>query len=217
LVLIDFYKTIISQSTGIYREKGSKFIAYASPSNSVDEAMQYVDHIKKEHPKARHHCFAYRIDPDRTQYRSNDDGEPSGTAGRPILGQIDALELTNLIIVVVRYFGGKLLGTSGLIHAYRSAAKDALDQNSIIEKEITLDIEIQFHYRLMGIIMEQVKKMKFVIVEQHFDDRPFLIVQVPRHGLEVKLSALVASVLDLPLYEVKNNLIFPDLHIRFKC
>jgi len=121
----DTYKTILSPSQGIYKEKGSRFVAYAIPVSSQDEIKPLIDKIKKEHHEARHHCYAYMIGHERIIWRMNDDGEPSGTAGRPILGQINSYGLTNLIIVVCRYFGGTLLGVSGLINAYRSSAASA--------------------------------------------------------------------------------------------
>lgn len=127
--MLDVYNTIESISEGLFKDKGSKFIAYTFPSDSTERFQISLEKIKKEHIKARHFCYAYRIGIDGTLYRANDDGEPSGTAGKPILGQIDKYELTNIGIVVVRYFGGVKLGTSGLINAYRLAAKESIENS----------------------------------------------------------------------------------------
>ncbi|MDV7398872.1 YigZ family protein, partial [Arthrospira platensis SPKY1] len=128
------YKTLASSSTGEFKDRGSKFIAYAYPVADEEEAMEKVAELRKEHFKARHHCFAWRFGVDGLRFRANDDGEPSGTAGRPILGQIDSFELTNVVVIVVRYFGGTLLGASGLIQAYRESAAEALRQATIEER-----------------------------------------------------------------------------------
>ncbi|MDP2112754.1 MAG: YigZ family protein, partial [Bacteroidota bacterium] len=128
----DTYKTIEKPSEGLFKDKGSKFISFAFPVNSEDEIKDIVQSIKKEHHSARHHCYAWRLGADHLHFRANDDGEPSSTAGKPILGQIQSFDLTNILIVVVRYFGGTLLGVSGLINAYRSAALDAINQAEIV-------------------------------------------------------------------------------------
>ena len=132
----DVYKTIKSTSEGIYKEKGSRFVSIAIPLSEVESLKTIIDNIRKEHREARHHCYAYMIGHERTIWRVNDDGEPSGTAGRPIMGQINSYGLTNLIIVVSRYFGGTLLGVSGLINAYRKAAASALQNAEILERTL---------------------------------------------------------------------------------
>src|ERR1035438_4724191 len=132
----DNYKTISSSSQGIYKEKGSKFIAYTFPVKTETEIKAHIEKLKKEHHSARHHCYAYRLHPDKSVYRMNDDGEPSGTAGKPIFGQIQSNDLTDILIVVVRYFGGTLLGVSGLINAYRSAAVEVLKNSTFINKTV---------------------------------------------------------------------------------
>ncbi|MEM6700850.1 MAG: YigZ family protein, partial [Bacteroidota bacterium] len=128
----DQYKTLAAPSTGEFKDRGSKFFAYAFPVETETEVATALEQVKKEHFKARHHCYAYRLGMDKNNFRANDDGEPSGMAGRPILGQIDSWELTDVFIVVVRYFGGTKLGTSGLINAYKKSAMDALEQAEII-------------------------------------------------------------------------------------
>lgn len=154
----DSYYTIKSASEGIYKEKGSRFIAYACPITDTEEVRQVTDKIRKEHHEARHHCFAYMIGKDRSIWRVNDDGEPSGTAGRPILGQINSSGLTNILIVVSRYFGGTLLGVSGLINAYRSAAASAIENAEIVECTVKNYYEITYPYISMNDVMKILKE-----------------------------------------------------------
>src|SRR5688572_6236821 len=144
----DFYNTIEKSSTAELKDRGSRFIAFAIPISNVNDFKEKLAGIKKEHPKATHHCFAYRLGPDRSVYRINDDGEPSGTAGKPILGQIDSKQLTNVLIVVVRYFGGTLLGTTGLINAYKNAAALALQVTPLVQKPVLVNYRLQFDYTL---------------------------------------------------------------------
>ena len=152
------YKTLAKPSEGIYKEKGSKFISYAYPADSEEDVKFILQKLKKEHHSARHHCYAFVLGTDRSKFRANDDGEPSGTAGKPILGQINSFELTNVVIVVVRYFGGTLLGTGGLIRSYRAAAADALQNGIIITQTIKIQIIIKFPYELMNEVMKLLKE-----------------------------------------------------------
>jgi len=165
----DTYKTIGSPAEGIYKEKGSKFIAYAFPVSDEQQIREITLRLKKEHHSARHHCFAWRLGADLNLFRVNDDGEPSGTAGRPILGQIKLLELTDILVVVVRYFGGILLGTSGLTNAYKHAAADALNNAQIIGKIIENTVEVNFGYLAMNEFMMLLKEYQLVMQESHFD------------------------------------------------
>ena len=165
----DTYKTILSSSQGIYKEKGSRFVAYAIPVSSQEEVKPIIDKIKKEHHEARHHCYAYMIGHERIIWRVNDDGEPSGTAGRPILGQINSYGLTNLIIVVCRYFGGTLLGVSGLINAYRSSAVSALQNAVFTERTIREYYEIRYPYISMNDVMKILKEEAIEQSEQIFE------------------------------------------------
>ncbi len=165
----DSYKTIRSSSQGIYKEKGSRFISFAFPVSAPEEIKSIIDKIRKEHHEARHHCFAYMIGRERKIRRMNDDGEPSGTAGRPILGQINAFSLTNILIVVSRYFGGTLLGVSGLINAYRSAAASAIQNAEIIECTLREYYEITFPYRSMNDVMRILKEENVGQSDQLFD------------------------------------------------
>lgn len=164
----DTYKTIKDPSTGLYKEKGSKFLGFAFPVSDEKEIRDILLKLRKEHHSARHHCFAWRLGPEIEEYRINDDGEPSGTAGRPIFNQIKAHELTNILIVVVRYFGGILLGTSGLTNAYKQAALDAIQQGEIIEQVVEDLIEVQFDYSAMNEYMHIVKEMQLKQVKADF-------------------------------------------------
>ncbi len=165
----DVYKTIAATSKAIYTEKRSKFIAYAIPILSTDDVKNEIDKLKKEYYDARHICWAYMLGADRLEFRSNDDGEPSGTAGKPILGQINSNELTNILVAVVRYFGGIKLGTSGLIVAYREAAADAIREADIIEKTVDLRISFGFEYSFMNDVMKIVKDLEPAILDQSYD------------------------------------------------
>jgi uncharacterized YigZ family protein len=167
---LDTYQTIAAPSIGEFKEKGSKFIAYAYFVSDEIEIKEKLDLLKKEHFKATHHCYAYRLGTDGKNYRANDDGEPSGTAGRPILGQIDSFGLTNLLIVVVRYYGGTKLGTSGLINAYREAAKLALENSVKIEKIIESQIDFSVPYLKMNEVMQFLKQYEIELVTNDYSD-----------------------------------------------
>lgn len=164
----DTYKTIESLSEGIYKDRGSKFIAYAYPVTNEQQVKEHVAALRKEHFSARHHCFAFRIGADKQLFRANDDGEPSGTGGKPILGQIQSHDLTNVLIVVVRYFGGTLLGVSGLIAAYRGAAADALANAKIVEKQVMETYALKFPYDAMPAVMKILKEEALEQRDQDF-------------------------------------------------
>jgi uncharacterized YigZ family protein len=165
----DTYKTISSSSQGIYKEKGSRFVSFAFPVSEQKEIKPIIDKIRKENHEARHHCFAYMIGFERTNYRISDDGEPSGTAGKPILGQINSFGLTNVLIVVSRYFGGTLLGVSGLINAYRSATASAINNAELIEMTLREYYEIIYPYSSMNDVMIILKEENIGQTEQIFD------------------------------------------------
>lgn len=165
----DTYKTIIGTSSGIYKEKGSRFISVAIPVSNQEQIKPIIDKIRKEHHDAKHHCYAYMLGHERLIWRVNDDGEPSGTGGRPILGQINSLGLTNIIIVISRYFGGTLLGVSGLINAYRSAAAAALANAKITEKTVNEYYEITFPFSSLKDVMKVLKEENLGQSEQLFD------------------------------------------------
>ena len=166
----DIYKTIDLAGEGIYSEKRSKFLAFAIPVQSTDDVKREVEAYQKKYYDARHVCYAYRLGGRRELFRANDNGEPSGTAGKPILGQIDSRELTNVLVIVVRYFGGIKLGTSGLIVAYKAAAAEALDATEHIEKTINEEITLKFSYPLLNDVLRIVKEENPRIVEQVFDN-----------------------------------------------
>ena len=166
----DVYKTIDVQGEGIYSEKRSKFLAFAIPVLTLDDVKREVEAYQKKYYDARHVCYAYRLGERRELFRANDNGEPSGTAGKPILGQIDSRELTNVLVIVVRYFGGIKLGTSGLIVAYKAAAAEALDATVPVEKTINEEITLKFSYPLLNDVLRIVKEENPRIVEQIFDN-----------------------------------------------
>lgn len=192
--LPDAYHTLAAPSTGEYKDRNSKFIAHAYPVQTEAAALAQVEALRKEHFKARHHCFAWRLGPDGARHRANDDGEPSGTAGRPILGQIDAFGLTDVLIVVVRYFGGTLLGTSGLIHAYRESAAEALRQGRIVEKIVQDTFIFDFDYALMPDVMNAVKKLGLDLVREEYGDRGLLEVAIRQSEAESKLLQVKALI-----------------------
>ena len=154
----DTYKTIDAISESIYTEKRSKFISIAIPVRTHEEVKEYLAEYQKKYYDARHVCYAYMLGPDRKDFRANDNGEPSGTAGRPILGQINSHELTDILVIVVRYFGGIKLGTSGLIVAYKTVAAQALDEASVLEKTVDEDVTVMFEYPFMNDVMRIVKE-----------------------------------------------------------
>jgi len=160
------YKTIVQKSTGDFRDRGSKFFAFAHPIKGTDDVKTILQALKKEHPKAVHHCYAYRLGTDGTQYRANDDGEPAGSAGKPILGQIDSAGLTNVLVVVVRYFGGTLLGVPGLINAYKTACNEALQIAEVEEKWTENLVRISFDYPVMGEVLYLLKQSEATIYQQ---------------------------------------------------
>lgn len=167
--MIDEYKTISSASEGSYSELRSKFLAFAHPVSAVEEAMAFVDQYQKKYYDARHVCWAYVIGPEREVFRSNDNGEPSGTAGKPILGQINSFGLTDVVVLVVRYFGGVKLGTSGLIGAYRTAAAEALSNAETVVRTVDAQWTFSFEYPFMTAVMKIVRDMEARIVAQSYD------------------------------------------------
>lgn len=168
----DQYKTILEETIGegYYTEKRSKFLAFAHHIESVDEAKELVITYRKQYYDARHCCYAYMLGPEQKVFRANDDSEPSSTAGKPILGQIISHELTDVIVFVIRYFGGVKLGTSGLINAYRTAANEALSNASVVVKQVEETIDFDFTYPMMNDVMRVVKEMQPRVIDQKFDN-----------------------------------------------
>ncbi|WP_390461421.1 IMPACT family protein [Phocaeicola massiliensis] len=189
----DTYKTIIGVAEGIYTEKRSKFIAIAIPVHTVEEIKQHLDIYQKKYYDARHVCYAYMLGHERKDFRANDNGEPSGTAGKPILGQINSNGLTDILIVVVRYFGGIKLGTSGLIVAYKAAAAEAIANATIIEKTVDDEIAVAFEYPFMNDVMRIVKEEELEILEQSYDMDCLMKLRI-RRSMMGKLRARLEKV-----------------------
>ena len=184
----DLYKTIQSSAKGQFRDKGSRFIAFAFPVNNEEEIKQRIEELKKEYHDARHHCFAWRLGADKERYRVNDDGEPSGSAGKPIFGQIQSLDLTEILVVVVRYFGGTLLGVGGLIQAYRSATASALENAMIIEKKVEEHLQLEFDYTAMNSVMKMIKDFALKFEDQQFDLDCSLTLRVWKRNVQAILD-----------------------------
>lgn len=181
------YKTIKNPSEGLFKDKGSKFMAFAYPVISEDEAKMHLNELRKEHHSARHHCWAYKID---GLNRSSDDGEPTNSAGKPILGQIEAFNVTNVAIIVVRYFGGVLLGVGGLMQAYKEAAKSALQNAEIVKKEYMCGFSISFSYEQNSAVMNVLKRNKAEIISQDFSEACSFRCRVSREKSQQCISAL---------------------------
>ena len=176
----DKYKEVKNHSTGIYKEKGSKFIAYSYPVYSEDQVKEKLEEVRKLEYSARHYCYAYILNPDKSSQRANDDGEPSSTAGKPILGQILSNDLTNILIIVVRYFGGVKLGVPGLIRSYRTAAADTIANSTLITKTIKEQYVVSFKYPQMNDVMRLIKEFDLEVVNTDFQIDCKLIFAVPK-------------------------------------
>ena len=184
----DTYKTIAAPAEGLYKEKGSKFLAFAYPVRTIDEVKAHLEQLRKDYFDARHHCYAYILGPRKDAFRANDDGEPSGTGGRPIHGQLLSADLTDTLIVVVRYFGGILLGASGLANAYKTAARDAIDHATIIEKTIDCRYRLSFEYVTMNDVMRILKD---------YDLKP----ENPQYDMDCSLEVSVRQSLSVRFYD----------------
>ena len=184
LMINDYYNTIDSPSIAEFKERGSKFIAYAFPVQTINDFKEKLAGIKKEHPKATHHCFAYRLGLDGSVFRVSDDGEPSGSAGRPILGQIDSKQVTNVGVVVVRYFGGTLLGVPGLINAYKTATSMALQITPIIAKPVMVHFLIRFDYTQMNEVLRILRQFECTVSNMENQLFSSLEAGIPRNRLD---------------------------------
>lgn len=180
----DFYYTVEQKSVAEYKDKGSKFVAIVIPFTNVDEFKSHMEGIKKDYPKASHYCFAYRVGLDGNAYRVSDDGEPSGTAGKPIFGLIESKQLTDILIVVVRYFGGTLLGVPGLISAYRSAASFALQTVPVIQKQIEKQYNLHFDYTIINEVMKICKQYNCTIIKQEIQLFCDMRIGIPKNRLD---------------------------------
>lgn len=187
------FRTIEAPSEGLFKVKGSKFLSFALPVKSVDEIKSILDEYRKTYYDARHVCYAWVLGADRLEFRANDDGEPSGTAGRPILGQLHSRDLTNVLVIVVRYFGGVLLGTGGLVVAYREAAAEALNQALIVEKDVVSEIRLTFDYLQLNGVMKAVKDTDAHIISQNFENQCELHLSVTLR----QESSLVSKLLNI--------------------
>jgi uncharacterized YigZ family protein len=195
----DYYNTIEKPSVAEFKDRGSRFIAFSFPVKNVNDFKEKLAIVKKEHPKATHHCFGYRIGLEGTTYRVSDDGEPSGSAGRPILGQIDSKQVTDVLIIVARYFGGTLLGVPGLINAYKTAAALVLQVTPLVQKPVLINYRLQFDYTQMNDVMTISKQFDCPVLQQEMNLFCTLQLGIPKHRQDevlYKLKALRAVELE---------------------
>lgn len=174
----DTYRTILSASQGLYKEKGSKFIAFAYPVINEDQIKEHLVALKEEYFDARHHCYAYCLGADKGRFRMNDDGEPSSTAGKPIYGQLLSNDLTDILVVVIRYFGGTKLGVPGLINAYKSATADAIANAEIVEKTVNTIFTIEFDYIVMNSVMKIIKECAPEVLDRRFENICSMVLSI---------------------------------------
>ena len=189
----EIYTTIAAPSEGLYKEKGSKFLAFAYPVSTEDEIKNLLQDLRKKFFDARHHCYAYRLGPDGATWRVNDNGEPSSTAGKPIFGQLISFGLSNVLVVVIRYFGGIKLGVSGLINAYRTAARDALEHAQTVEKQVRENITLEYTYEQTNAVMKAVRDLQAEIIDQSFTGGPLpcrIVVAILPSRAKALLSVL---------------------------
>ena len=200
----DFYYTIEKKALAEFKDRGSRFIAYAFPMASKDTFKALMTEVKSAHPKATHYCFAYRIGLDGNNFRSGDDGEPSGSAGKPILGQIDSKQLTDTLIIVVRYFGGSLLGVPGLINAYKTAASLALQVTPAVQKQVELNYRLQFDYTMMNDIMMIVKQYNCTVFSQDMQLFCIISIGIPRNRAAQVLDRL-RDIRNVEIQKISNE------------
>ena len=200
-MISDFYHTIKKESEGYFKDKGSKFYSYAYPLKNEEEVKEIINRLKKENHSARHFCYAWRLGKEEIRFRANDDGEPSSTAGKPILGQLQSFELTNTLIVVVRYFGGTLLGVSGLINAYKNAAIEVINNAEILKKTIEREYKVSFTYNELNEVMHIIKQENFNIKSTDFQETCSLIFAVAKSKAE-KAEKLFNDLYKVNLVEI---------------
>ena len=200
----DYYYTIERFATAEFKDRGSKFIAFAFPVQDVTDFKKRLQELKEEHPKAVHHCFGYRMGIDGSSFRSSDDGEPSGSAGKPILGQIDSKQLTNIAVVVVRYFGGTLLGIPGLINAYKTTTSMALQTTPIIQKAVEINYRLQFDYTKMNEVMMIIKKYNCSVVHQQMELFCMMDIGIPKSNLDL-VTIKFKEIRGLEIKLIENN------------
>ena len=205
----DAYITISKPATGEYKEKGSKFMAFAFPFCDEKEIDVRMADLKTIHPKARHYCYAYKLGMDNNRFRVNDDNEPSGTAGKPIYGQILSHGLTNIIIIVIRYFGGTKLGVSGLKHAYKEAARQALDSAITVEKFLTKTYTLRFQYDHMGQILNALKELNIDIQDKSFEVYCMVVIEMRLSVVDSMMLMFKSKVLNKGMDEIQSNTEIP--------
>ncbi len=198
------YKTIEAEGTAEFKDRGSKFLAFVFPVKHEEDVKQKLKQVKALHPKAVHHCYAYRLGVDGNRYRANDDGEPSGSAGKPILGQIDSAGVTNVLAIVTRYFGGTLLGVPGLINAYKTATIEALKTVDKIERWIEKEIQIEFDYPVMGEVLYQLKQAQATMYSQDLQLFCIVVAGIPTKYFEDSLQRL-SEISSVKIHLDKNN------------
>lgn len=189
----EIYTTIAAPSEGLYKEKGSKFLAFAYPVSTEDEIKNLLQDLRKKFFDARHHCYAYRLGPDGATWRVNDNGEPSSTAGKPIFGQLISFGLSDVLVVVIRYFGGIKLGVSGLINAYRTAARDALEHAQTVEKQVRENITLEYTYEQTNAVMKAIRDLQAEVIDQSFTGGPLpcrIVVAILPSRAKALLSVL---------------------------
>ena len=203
--MIDHYLTIKERSSALIKEKSSKFYAYAFPVEDIAEVELQLSQLRKEHLKSRHVCYAYFLNADRQAFRANDDGEPSGTAGRPIMGQIEKLGLTNTLVAVVRYFGGTKLGTSGLIKAYKEAAAEALEKSNVIEKLITSNVDMTCTFEAFGNMMNIVNGLSLNILNVDYADNAVIKVEIRKSEVDSTIAKVKATLLNRGIEDILSD------------
>ena len=211
--MTDAYRIPARPSSGEFRDRGSKFVAALEHVRSEEEALAVVEREQKVHHKCNHHCYAYRIGPGPDRYRANDDGEPSGTAGKPILGQIDKAGWSDVVIVVSRYFGGTKLGTSGLINAYREGARLAIEAGASAWQPLTTAVELRFGYELMSPVMSALSSLQLEMSEQDFGDTARVRLELPRSTVPETVRQLKAAVAGVYVEEVDEEFSVPGLRV----
>jgi len=210
----DTYQVLAAPSEGEYKEKGSKFLAYAYPISSIDDFEYYMEEVKSTHPKARHYCYAYRLGIDGEVYRANDDGEPSGTAGKPILGQLLSQDVSDTFVVIVRYFGGTKLGASGLINAYKTATLDAILRGTKKDKVLSDNFQLTFEYGEMGHVLNVIKSMYLNITDKVFEASPYVVIEIPKSKTEQSLIRLKSKLLQISDEQITDETIIPFCNIE---
>jgi len=210
---IDEYYTLSQNSTGEYKDRGSKFIGYGYPVTSTDQIHLLLDILKEQNPKCGHICYGYALGIDRKEFRSNDDGEPSGTAGKPIYNRILSHDLTDTLIAVVRYWGGTKLGATGLIKAYKSSAEEAINNNSIVSKYLTDSFRLEFDYAIMGDLLNHLKKMNITILNKELGANASLNIETRRSKSDELIRKLKAKMLNISEERINEKTIIQGLKI----